>query len=45
MHFTIRGENIEVTNAIRAYVEEKIAKIERYFDQNKDANPFYNENI
>jgi putative sigma-54 modulation protein len=27
----IRGENIEVTDSIRNYVEEKIGKLERYF--------------
>ncbi|GFH42405.1 ribosomal subunit interface protein [Lactococcus hodotermopsidis] len=29
--FNIRGENIEVTDAIRNYVEEKISKLEKYF--------------
>ena len=28
----IRGENIEVTDAIREHVEEKVAKLERYFN-------------
>lgn len=28
----IRGENVEVTDAIRVHVEEKIAKLERYFN-------------
>ena len=28
----IRGENIEVTDAIREHIEEKIAKLERYFN-------------
>ena len=32
MKFNIRGENIEVTDAIREYVEKKISKLERYFD-------------
>lgn len=32
MKFNIRGENIEVTSAIREYVEKKISKLERYFD-------------
>ncbi|WP_156288322.1 ribosome hibernation-promoting factor, HPF/YfiA family [Oceanobacillus salinisoli] len=32
MKFNIRGENIEVTGAIRDYVEKKISKLERYFD-------------
>ncbi|MGM8212560.1 ribosome hibernation-promoting factor, HPF/YfiA family [Virgibacillus sp. W0430] len=32
MKYNIRGENIEVTGAIRDYVEKKIGKLERYFD-------------
>ncbi|MFD2830258.1 ribosome hibernation-promoting factor, HPF/YfiA family [Corticicoccus populi] len=28
----IRGENIEVTDAIRNFVEEKVGKLERYFN-------------
>lgn len=32
MKFNIRGENIEVTGAIKEYVEKKISKLERYFD-------------
>ncbi|ENH98421.1 hypothetical protein J416_00499 [Gracilibacillus halophilus YIM-C55.5] len=32
MRYNIRGENVEVTNAIRNYVEKKIGKLERYFD-------------
>ena len=33
MNYNIRGENIEVTPAIREYVEKKIDKIERYFTE------------
>lgn len=29
--YNVRGENIEVTAAIRSYVEKKVSKIERYF--------------
>lgn len=32
MNFNIRGENIEVTAALRDYVEKKISKLEKYFD-------------
>ncbi|WP_099159884.1 ribosome hibernation-promoting factor, HPF/YfiA family [Virgibacillus ndiopensis] len=32
MKYNIRGENIEVTGAIRDYVQKKISKLERYFD-------------
>lgn len=31
--YNIRGENIEVTEAIRDYVELKISKIEKYFNE------------
>jgi ribosomal subunit interface protein len=32
MKFNIRGENMEVTAALREYVEKKIGRLERYFD-------------
>lgn len=32
MNFHIRGENLEVTAALREYVEKKVGRIERYFD-------------
>ncbi|MFK3935994.1 ribosome hibernation-promoting factor, HPF/YfiA family [Alkalihalobacillus sp. NPDC078783] len=32
MNYNIRGENIEVTPALRDYVEKKVGKLERYFD-------------
>lgn len=36
--FSIRGENIEVTEALRGYVEEKVAKIEKYFHADQELN-------
>ncbi len=33
LRFNIRGENIEVTDALRDYTEKKISKIERYFNK------------
>lgn len=45
MNFTIRGENVEVTEAIRQYIEEKVSKIERYFDQRVQANTHVNLKI
>ena len=30
--FNIRGENLEVTDSIKNYVEKKVTKLERYFD-------------
>lgn len=38
LNFNIRGENIEVTPAIREYVESKIEKVERYFNDDLNAN-------
>ncbi|GIP35617.1 ribosome hibernation-promoting factor, HPF/YfiA family [Paenibacillus sp. J2TS4] len=32
MKYNIRGKNIEVTNALREYVQKKLDKIERYFE-------------
>ncbi|GAB7388002.1 ribosome-associated translation inhibitor RaiA [Bacillaceae bacterium] len=32
MNFNIRGENIDVTPALREYVEKKIGRLEKYFD-------------
>ncbi|MDT8859234.1 ribosome-associated translation inhibitor RaiA [Alkalihalobacillus sp. MEB130] len=32
MRFNIRGENVEVTNAIRDYIIKKVEKLEKYFD-------------
>lgn len=36
--FSIRGENLEVTDALRTYVEEKVAKIEKYFNEDQELN-------
>lgn len=38
LNFNIRGENVEVTPAIREYVETKIEKVERYFSEGVNAN-------
>ena len=38
MNYNIRGENIEVTPAIREYVEKKISKLNRYFTETPNAN-------
>lgn len=37
MNYNIRGENIEVTPAIREYVEKKITKLNRYFTETPQA--------
>ena len=33
LNFNIRGENLEVTPAIREHVEKKMQKLERYFTE------------
>ncbi|QOR66240.1 ribosome-associated translation inhibitor RaiA [Cytobacillus suaedae] len=38
MNYNVRGENIEVTPALREYVEKKLGKLERYFDGTPNAN-------
>ena len=42
MNYNIRGENIEVTPAIREYVEKKVSKLERYFNEVPDTNVHVN---
>ena len=32
MKYNIRGEKIEITNAIKEYIEEKIGKLDKYFE-------------
>ena len=36
MKYNIRGEKVEITDSIRAYIEEKIGKLEKYFDPNEE---------
>ena len=33
MKFTIRGKKLEVTDAIKTYVEEKIGRLDKYFEK------------
>ncbi|AZB44505.1 ribosome-associated translation inhibitor RaiA [Bacillus sp. FJAT-42376] len=42
MRYNVRGENIEVTPALRDYVEKKIGKLERYFQESVDADVHVN---
>ncbi|EQC76699.1 Ribosomal subunit interface protein [Streptococcus sp. HSISS2] len=43
--YSIRGENIEVTEALRDYVENKLSKIEKYFNQDQELNARVNLKI
>lgn len=40
--YNVRGENIEVTESIRNYVEKKVKKLERYFGGAPDATVYVN---
>src|SRR5690606_32166718 len=42
MRFTIRGENVSVTDALRQYIEKKISKLERYFDSPTNSEVYVN---
>ncbi|WP_160725289.1 ribosome hibernation-promoting factor, HPF/YfiA family [Bacillus sp. USDA818B3_A] len=42
MKFNIRGENIEVTSAIREYVEKKVSKLERHLFKKQEASVYVN---
>ena len=36
MKYNIRGNKIDVTEAINDYIEEKISKLEKYLDDNEE---------
>ena len=40
--FNIRGENVEVTESIRDYVIKRISKLEKFFEDNVEANAHVN---
>lgn len=40
--YNVRGENIEVTAAIREYAEKKLSKLERFFDNVPEATAHVN---
>ena len=42
MNYIVRGENIEVTAALRDYVEKKISKLEKYFTESPNADVHVN---
>lgn len=37
LSFNVRGENIEVTEAIRSYVEKRLSKLNKYFEEPTDS--------
>lgn len=40
--YNIRGENVEVTDAIRAYVEDKVGKLNKYFNDGHEVTAHVN---
>ncbi|MDO4431854.1 MAG: ribosome-associated translation inhibitor RaiA [Aerococcaceae bacterium] len=44
-NYNVRGENIEVTKAIRDYAEKKVGKLERFFDEAPDATAYVNVKV
>lgn len=40
--YNVRGENIEVTQAIRDYAEKKVAKLDKFFSETPDATAYVN---
>jgi putative sigma-54 modulation protein len=40
MNFNIRGENIEVTPSLRQYVEKKVGRLDRYFEEDITSDVF-----
>ncbi|MDO4814054.1 MAG: ribosome-associated translation inhibitor RaiA [Gemella sp.] len=45
LKYHVRGENIEITPAIREYIENKVAKLERYFSNELEANVYANAKV
>ncbi|MFC0525429.1 ribosome hibernation-promoting factor, HPF/YfiA family [Pontibacillus salicampi] len=45
MKYNIRGENIEVTEALRDYVEKKIGKLGRYFEEEPSSEVHVNLSV
>ncbi|MDK6290974.1 ribosome-associated translation inhibitor RaiA [Aerococcus urinae] len=43
--YNVRGENIEITPAIRDYAENKISKIEKYFKDAPDITVYVNAKV
>ncbi|NLF44321.1 MAG: ribosome-associated translation inhibitor RaiA, partial [Bacteroidales bacterium] len=37
MRFQIKGKNIALSNALKDYVEKRLGKLDKYFDNNPEA--------
>ncbi len=42
LKYNVRGENVEVTDALRSYVEKRLTKLEKYFELNDTVNAHVN---
>ncbi len=42
MRYNVRGENIEVTPALRDYTEKRLSKLEKYFTNTEDTTAYVN---
>lgn len=42
LRYHVRGENLEITPAIREYIENKVSKLEKYFADSLEANVYSN---
>ena len=40
--YNIRGENFELTDSIRSYVEDKVGKLEKYFNDGHEVTAYVN---
>lgn len=40
--FSIRAENVEITDAIRSYIEDKIGKLNKYFNDGHEVTAYVN---
>ena len=45
LKYQVRGENLEITQAIREYVETKVSKLEKYFADSLEANVYANAKV
>ena len=45
LRYQVRGENLEITPAIREYIESKVSKLEKYFSTELDANVYANAKV
>ena len=45
LRYQVRGENLEITQPIREYVENKVSKLEKYFADSLEANVYANAKV